>query len=207
MSRLVLASGNPGKLREFGSLLAPKGWELVSQASLGVKETDEPFGTFVENALRKARNASDQTGLPALADDSGICVPLLQGAPGVYSARYASREGQGEGDEANNAHLISQIKRAMGGPLSEAMLAGKDNARSLTSAYYYCVLVWVDHGLDPCPRIAEGRWWGEVLAEPLGEGGFGYDPYFLIPPLGTTAAQMSLAQKIKSVIVPRLLNV
>jgi XTP/dITP diphosphohydrolase len=197
MSRLVLASGNQGKLREFGQLLAPKGWEVVSQASLGVTETDEPFQTFVENALRKARNASAQSHLPALADDSGICVPSLGGAPGVYSARYASRSGQGEGDQANNAFLLSELNRASRGdarPLLKSSL-GESARQGLAQAYYYCVLVWVDHETDPCPKIAEGRWWGEVVAEPRGDGGFGYDPYFLIPELGLTAAQMNPSQK------------
>lgn len=192
MNRLVLASGNQGKLREFGDLLAPKGWDVVSQAAMGVKETDEPFDTFVENALRKARNASAQTGLPALADDSGICVPLLAGAPGVFSARYASRARQGEGDQANNAHLVAELVRATSG---QAPSLSSPSREGLSTAYYYCVLVWVDHHADPCPKIAEGRWWGEVLAEPRGAGGFGYDPHFFITPLGLTAAQMSAEQK------------
>ncbi len=199
VSRLVLASGNQGKLREFGQLLAPKGWDVVSQAALGVKETDEPFETFVENALRKARNASAQTGLPALADDSGICVPLLDHAPGVFSARYADRAGRGEGDAANSAHLVSELIRRGGNKLACAVqptATGKDKVNfGLAPAYYYCILVWVDHATDPCPKISEGRWWGEVLAEPLGDGGFGYDPHFLIPSLGLTAAQMSAEQK------------
>ncbi len=199
MNRLVLASGNQGKLREFGQLLAPKGWEVVSQAALGVKETDEPFETFVENALRKARNASAQSGLPALADDSGICVPVLDNAPGVFSARYADRAGRGEGDAANNAFLVSELRRqgrnAFTDGVATAARAQDRHNPGLASAYYYCILVWVDTATDPCPRIAEGRWWGEVLAEPQGDGGFGYDPHFLIPPLGMTAAQMSVEQK------------
>jgi XTP/dITP diphosphohydrolase len=198
MRRLVLASGNQGKLREFGQLLTPKGWEVVSQALLGVKETDEPFETFVENALRKARNASAQTGLPALADDSGICVPKLNHAPGVFSARYASRAGRGEGDVANNTFLVSELLRlattegAMGGQSTPSQAK---ESQSLGLAYYYCVLVWVDTASDPCPKIAEGRWWGEVMATPLGDGGFGYDSHFYIPQLGLTAAQMSAEQK------------
>jgi XTP/dITP diphosphohydrolase len=198
MRRLVLASGNQGKLRELGQLLTPKGWEVVSQAQLGVTETDEPFETFVENALRKARNASSQTGLPALADDSGICVPGLNHAPGVFSARYASRAGRGEGDAANNAFLVSELLR-LGSPKAALGLQstqGQDRAnQSLGPAYYYCVLVWVDTASDPCPKIAEGRWRGEVIAAPLGDGGFGYDPHFYIPQLGLTAAQMSAEQK------------
>ena len=181
MKKVVLASGNAGKLREFSQLLVPRGWEVLSQASLGVKETDEPHGSFVENALRKARNASKQTGLPALADDSGICVPVLSGAPGVYSARYAQRAGRPspEGaDQANNLHLVDQ-------------LAGRADRR----AYYYCVLVLIQSVDDPCPIIADGRWWGEVLEMPRGQGGFGYDPYFLIPSLNQTVAQLSVADK------------
>jgi XTP/dITP diphosphohydrolase len=196
-NRLVLASGNQGKLKEFTQLLSPKGWEVIAQSSLGVKDVDEPFDTFVENALRKARHASAQSNLPALADDSGICVPVLGGAPGVYSARYASRAGQGQGDQANNAQLIAELQRVQKGHLPGAkdQDRGEDRGKALAPAYYYCVLVWVDHALDPCPKIAEGRWWGEVLAQPQGEGGFGYDPHFFIPALGLTAAEMSAAQK------------
>lgn len=178
MGKVVLASGNRGKLREFGEMLGPLGWEVVPQSQLGVTETDEPFETFLENALRKARNASLQTGLPALADDSGICVPALQGAPGVYSARFAARAGAGEGDEANNRHLLT-------------CLQGLADRR----AWYYCVLVWVAHAGDPCPLVAQGRWWGQVLEAPRGSGGFGYDPYFLIPSAGVTAAEMTAVQK------------
>jgi XTP/dITP diphosphohydrolase len=197
MNRLVLASGNAGKLRELGQLLEPLGWQVVSQASLAVKETDEPFTSFVENALRKARNASAQTGLPALADDSGICVPVLNGAPGVFSARYAQRAGGGEGDLANNAFLVSELQKlpASAAGVGLGNLEQKQSPQSLATAYYYCVLVWVDHASDPCPKIAEGRWWGEVLPEPQGRGGFGYDPHFLVPELGLTAAQMSAEQK------------
>ncbi len=178
MQRLVLASNNPGKLREFGALLAPLGFDVVTQGELGIPEAEEPFATFVENALAKARHASRLTGLPALADDSGICVQALGGAPGVYSARYAQMAGQARSDAANNAHLVSQ-------------LAGKLNRH----AHYYCVLVFVRHAEDPCPIIAEGLWHGEVVDAPRGAGGFGYDPHFLLPRLGKTAAELSPEEK------------
>jgi XTP/dITP diphosphohydrolase len=178
MQRLVLASNNPGKLREFGALLAPLGFDVVPQGQLGVPQADEPFGTFVENALAKARHASRLAGMPALADDSGICVQALDGAPGVYSARYAQMAGRAKSDAANNAHLISQ-------------LAGKLNRR----AHYYCVLVFVRHAADPCPIIAEGVWHGEVVDAPRGAGGFGYDAHFLLPDLGKTAAELPADEK------------
>ncbi|SPD63913.1 dITP/XTP pyrophosphatase [Cupriavidus taiwanensis] len=178
MRRLVLASNNPGKLREFGALLAPLGFDVVTQGELGIPEAEEPFATFVENALTKARHASRLAGLPALADDSGICVQALDGAPGVYSARYAQMAGQAKSDSANNAYLVSQ-------------LAGKLNRH----AYYYCVLVFVRHAEDPCPIIAEGVWHGEVVDAPRGAGGFGYDPHFLLPALGKTAAELPPEEK------------
>ncbi len=178
MQRLVLASNNPGKLREFGALLAPLGFDVVPQGELGVPEAEEPFSTFVENALAKARHASRLASMPALADDSGICVQALDGAPGVYSARYAQMAGQAKSDAANNAHLISQ-------------LAGKLNRR----AHYYCVLVFVRHAADPCPIIAEGVWHGEVVDAPRGAGGFGYDAHFLLPDLGKTAAELPSEEK------------
>ncbi|CAG9179248.1 RdgB/HAM1 family non-canonical purine NTP pyrophosphatase [Cupriavidus pinatubonensis] len=178
MQRLVLASNNAGKLREFGALLAPLGFDVVPQGELGVPEAEEPFATFVENALAKARHASLLAGMPALADDSGICVQALDGAPGVYSARYAQMAGKPKSDQANNLHLISQ-------------LAGKLNRR----AHYYCVLVFVRHAADPCPIIAEGVWHGEVVDAPRGAGGFGYDPHFMLPDLGKTAAELPAEEK------------
>ncbi|WP_423196446.1 MULTISPECIES: RdgB/HAM1 family non-canonical purine NTP pyrophosphatase [unclassified Cupriavidus] len=178
MQRLVLASNNPGKLREFGALLAPFGFDVIPQGELGIPEAEEPHATFVENALAKARHASRLAGMPALADDSGICVDALDGAPGVYSARYAQCVGKPKSDAANNAHLISQ-------------LAGKLNRR----AQYYCVLVLVRHADDPRPIIAEGTWAGEVVDAPRGNGGFGYDPHFLLPALGKTAAELSAEDK------------
>jgi XTP/dITP diphosphohydrolase len=178
MQRLVLASNNAGKLREFDALLAPLGLEVVPQGELGVPEAEEPHATFVENALCKARHASRLTGLPALADDSGICVDALEGAPGVHSARFAQMAGQARSDGANNAYLISQ-------------LAGKVNRH----AHYYCVLVMVRHADDPCPVIAEGTWAGEVVDAPRGANGFGYDAHFLLPDLGKTAAELSAEEK------------
>ncbi len=170
MKKLVLASSNPGKLREFEALLAPLGMEIVPQSSLRVAEADEPHGTFVENALAKARHASRRTKLPALADDSGICVAVLGGEPGVHSARFA---GEPRSDARNNEKLIE-------------MLTDKDNRR----AHYYCVIVLMRHAEDPEPIIAEGSWAGEIIAEPRGENGFGYDPHFFLRDLGKTAAEL-----------------
>ncbi len=175
MNRIVLASGNAGKLREFEHLLAPEGFEIVPQGALGVPEAEEPHFTFVENALAKARHAAAHTRLPALADDSGICVAALGGEPGVHSARYA---GEPKSDARNNAKLV-------------AALAGRPDRR----AHYYCVIVLVRRADDPEPLIAEGRWHGEVIDAARGEGGFGYDPYFLIPSLGRTVAELDAATK------------
>ena len=172
---LVLASNNAGKLAEFAQLLAPLGFAIKSQRELDIPEAEEPFGTFVENALAKARHASSLSGLPALADDSGICVPALGGAPGVQSARYA---GEPRSDAANNAKLVSDIA-----------------AHADKSAYYYCVLVMVRHADDPQPIIADGVWHGQLIEQPRGQGGFGYDPYFFLPSLGKTAAELSAQEK------------
>jgi len=173
--KLVVASNNPGKLREFDQLLAPLGWETISQKELGVPECDEPHCTFVENALEKARHAARCTGLPALADDSGLCVHALGGAPGVYSARYA---GEPKSDEGNNQKLIAD-------------LAGQPDRR----AHYVCVLVFVRHADDPQPIIAEGEWHGEIVDVARGQGGFGYDPYFFLSEFGVTAAELDSAEK------------
>ena len=184
MNKLVLASSNPGKLREFEGLLAPLGIEIVSQASLRLAEVEEPHGTFVENALAKARHASRRSGLPALADDSGICVNALGGQPGVASARFAGAAppggmpGRESQDARNNEKLI-------------ALLAGKDDRR----AHYYCVVVLMRHAEDPEPIIAEGSWAGEIVAQPRGANGFGYDPHFFLPDLGKTAAELGQDQK------------
>lgn len=183
MQTLVLASGNAGKLREFSALLSPLRWQIKPQSFWNVPEAAEPHPTFIENALVKARQAAQHTGLPALADDSGICVPALKGEPGVHSARFAARlDGLPEpalrSDERNNARLIELLHDA-----------------SDRRAYYVCVLVFLRHANDPQPLIAEATWWGEIVSEPRGEGGFGYDPYFFLPTLGCTAAQLSAEQK------------
>ncbi len=173
--RLILASNNAGKLKEFAQLLEPIGFDLHPQGEFNVPEAEEPFGTFVENALAKARHASRLTGLPALADDSGVCVNALGGAPGVYSARYA---GEPKSDARNNEKLVADL----------ALQADK-------SAYYYCVLVYVRHADDPQPVIADGRWNGEIIAQPRGANGFGYDPHFLIPSLDKTTAELDPVRK------------
>jgi XTP/dITP diphosphohydrolase len=176
--KVVLASNNAGKLREFAALLGAAGIELIPQGALNVPEAEEPHPTFVENALTKARHAARLTGLAALADDSGLCVRALRGAPGVYSARYAQRAGGEKSDAANNARLIAELQ-------------GVADRR----AYYYCVLALVRYADDPEPLIAEGRWQGEIVDAPRGAHGFGYDPYFFIPSLNATAAEMAPAVK------------
>lgn len=173
--KLVLASNNAGKLKEFSALLAPLGVTVIPQGQLNVPECPEPHYTFLENALEKARHASHVTGLPALADDSGICVETLGGKPGVLSARYA---GEPKSDERNNAKLIEKLQ-------------GKTNRR----AWYYCVLVLVRHADDPQPLVADGMWYGEVQDSAAGEGGFGYDPYFYLPEFGCTVAQLAAEDK------------
>lgn len=170
MKKLVMASNNVGKLREFQALLAPLGWEVIPQAELGVSEAEEPHCTFVENALAKARHAARATGLPALADDSGICVTAFGGAPGVLSARFA---GEPKSDEANNALVLQRLADVID-----------------RRAHYVCVLVMVNSADDPQPVIAEGEWHGEILRAPRGEGGFGYDPLFWLPELEQTAAEI-----------------
>lgn len=172
---LVLASNNRGKLAELSQLLSPLGFVLTAQGELGIPEAEEPYLSFVENALAKARHASRLSGLPALADDSGICVPALGGAPGVKSARYA---GSPSSDAANNAKLLHELA-----------------AHSDKSAYYYCVLVLVRHADDPQPVIADGRWLGEITSTPRGQGGFGYDPHFFLPGLGKTVAELDAHDK------------
>lgn len=175
LGRLVVASNNAGKLREIDHILAPLGIELIPQGRLGVPEAEEPHRTFVENALAKARHAARHTGLPALADDSGICVDALGGEPGVHSARFA---GEPKSDARNNEKLIEAL-RGVG----------------VRDAHYYCVMVLVRREDDPEPVIAEGRWHGTVIDSPRGEGGFGYDPYFLLPAHGLTAAELPAEEK------------
>ena len=174
-AELVVASNNPGKLREIGQILAPLGIEVLPQSAFGVPEADEPHGTFIENALEKARHAAAVSGLPALADDSGICVDALGGAPGVHSARYA---GEPRSDERNNARLLEAL-----------------GDRPDREAHYYCVIVLMSHPQDPEPLIAQGLWRGEILRAPRGSGGFGYDPLFLDPQIGQTGAELAPARK------------
>lgn len=175
--KLVLASNNSGKLRELQAMLAPLGWQVIPQGELGVTEAEEPACTFVENALIKARHASRATGLPALADDSGLAVAALGGAPGVYSARYA---GPGANDTRNNAQLLTALAHC------------GENQRG---ACFHCVLVLVEHPEDPTPLISHGRWPGSILREPAGDNGFGYDPLFYVAEKGCSAAQLSAGEK------------
>jgi XTP/dITP diphosphohydrolase len=184
MKKLIIATSNPGKLREFEQMLVPIGYEIVPQRELGISDAEEPHETFVENALAKARHASRMANMPAFADDSGICVAALGGEPGVHSARYAGEPAPGEAggrdaqDARNNAKVL-------------AALASVADRR----AHYYCVIVLVRHADDPEPLIAEGRWHGEVVLEPRGANGFGYDPYFYVPAFGRTAAELAPEEK------------
>jgi XTP/dITP diphosphohydrolase len=175
MKKLVLASNNAKKMKELDALLAPLGFEIIPQGQLGIAEAEEPFGTFIENALTKARHAARHSGLPALADDSGLCVRSLGGAPGVFSARYA---GEPKSDARNNAKLLAD-------------LAGHDDRR----AHFVSLLVLVRNADDPQPIIAEGEWHGEILSIPRGADGFGYDPLFYVPSCCQTAAELDAATK------------
>ena len=175
MHKLVIASNNPGKLRELQLTLASLSIEILTQAQLGIDEAEEPHCTFIENALAKARHVSRISGLPALADDSGLCVAALGGAPGVQSARYA---GEPKSDSRNNEKLLQAME-------------GVADRR----AHYYCVLVLVRHADDPQPLIAEGEWHGEIAQQMLGEGGFGYDPLFWLPQLNKMSAELSRDEK------------
>lgn len=179
--KLVLASNNAKKLAELQALFAPLGIELVTQGSLGIAEADEPFDSFVENALAKARHAARASGLPALADDSGLSVDALGGAPGVRSARYALDAGGEKTDAANNERLLGE-------------LAGKASPQD-RGARFVCALVAVRSATDPEPLVAMGRWSGRILAAPRGVGGFGYDPLMFIPSLCKAVAEMSAAEK------------
>ena len=177
MKQLVLASGNSGKLRELSAILEDLGYELHAQSEFKVSEVAETGTTFVENAIIKARHAAEHTGLPALADDSGIEVDALDGAPGVYSARFS---GPGATDAANNALLVEKLRNV-------------DPAER--SARYRAVIVFMRHAADPSPLICEGSWEGMIQLEPAGNGGFGYDPYFYLTDLGCTSAQLSAEEK------------
>jgi XTP/dITP diphosphohydrolase len=173
--RLVLASDNKGKLAELRALLEPMAVQVEAQGALGIAAAEEPFDTFVENALAKARHAAARAGRAALADDSGLCCEALGGAPGVRSARFA---GDGAGDAANNGLLVRRLD-------------GVADRR----AHFYCIVVALRAADDPEPLIAHGRWHGRIVDEPQGGGGFGYDPHFLLPELGLTAAQLDAARK------------
>ena len=175
MQKLVLASNNAGKVREFAALLAPLQFEVIPQGALGIPSAEEPHQTFVENALAKARHASAVSGLPALADDSGICAHALNGAPGVLSARYA---GEPANDAANNQKLIKNLQE-----------------KANRGAHYVCALVFVNGASDPEPLIVQTRWYGKFIDEAKGANGFGYDPHFFLPGLGLTAAELSSEQK------------
>ena len=175
MEKLVIASNNAGKLREIRHLLEPLGIEVLPQAQFKISEVDEPHRTFIENAIVKARHACERTGLPSLADDSGICVNALNGQPGVLSARYS---GEPKSDERNNLKLIDAL-----------------SSQADRSAHYYCVLVLLRHAEDPQPIIADGSWHGEIVPDKRGDGGFGYDPHFYLPDLGKTAAELPMEQK------------
>ncbi len=181
--KLVIASNNVGKLNEIGAILAPLDIEIVAQSTLGVSEAEEPHCTFVENALAKARHASHHTGLPALADDSGICVDALNGAPGVHSARFAGLPADGVAgrtsqDARNNQKLLEVLAR-----------------ETNRNAHYYCVIVLVRRADDPQPIICEAEWHGEIVQTPRGTGGFGYDPLFLITALKKTGAELTTEEK------------
>ncbi|OHY99633.1 RdgB/HAM1 family non-canonical purine NTP pyrophosphatase [Salinicola sp. MIT1003] len=181
IDNLVVASGNRGKLAEFQQLLGPLGLRVQPQSDFGVTDVEETGLTFVENAILKARAAARASGLPALADDSGLAVDALAGAPGIYSARYAGEANNGESkDAANNAKLLAALK---------------DVPEGERTARYWCVLVYLRHADDPVPLIVQCDWKGDILAYPRGNGGFGYDPLFWIPECGMSVAELSAEEK------------
>ena len=175
MQKLVLASNNAGKVKEFQELLAPLDFQVIPQGDLGISSAEEPHHTFIENALAKARHASAASGLPALADDSGICVHALGGLPGVLSARYA---GDQSNDAANNLKLIAALKE-----------------KTDRGAHYVCALVFIHSVNDPEPLIVQTRWYGQIVDQAIGNNGFGYDPHFFLPEEQCTAAQLESMQK------------
>lgn len=177
MQKVVLATGNAGKVREMADLLADFGLDVVAQSDLNVISAEETGLTFIENAILKARHAAQITGLPAIADDSGLAVDALGGAPGIYSARYA---GEDASDEQNLQKLLTALENV------------PDDRRQ---AQFHCVLVYVRHATDPVPLVFHGSWDGEIARAPAGAGGFGYDPIFTVPELGKTAAELSKEQK------------
>lgn len=179
LKKIVLASNNAGKVKEFNLLLAPLGLEVIPQGLLGIPSCEEPFPSFVENAITKARHASKLSGLPALADDSGICVDALGGLPGVLSARFSlSDQKKDPSDEDNNQLLIKKLANI-----------------SNRAAHFTCTLVFLQSEIDPEPLIATGKWHGEVIDSPRGSAGFGYDPHFFIPSLNKSAAELSAEEK------------
>ena len=177
--KIVLASSNSGKLREIQAVLNQQRYQLIKQSELNVPDVPETGTTFVENAIIKARHAAEHTGLPALADDSGIEVDALQGAPGVYSARYAGTHGE---DDANNAKLLQELKGV---------------ADAQRTARFQCVIVYMRHAQDPMPLVCEGTWEGKILHTPKGSNGFGYDPLFFVPTHGCSSAELDPAEKNK----------
>lgn len=177
MQKVVLATGNPGKVREMADLLAAFGLNIVAQTELGVESAEETGLTFIENAILKARHAAAVTGLPAIADDSGLAVDALGGAPGIYSARYAGEEAS---DQQNLLKLLGALENVPDGQ---------------REAHFHCVLVYLRHAEDPTPLVFHGSWQGEITRSAAGEGGFGYDPIFFVPALGKTAAELSKAEK------------
>ena len=174
-TRVVVATGNPGKVRELTEALAGLPFELVAQGELGIEAAPETACTFLKNALGKARHAAGQSGLAAIADDSGLVVPSLGGAPGIHSARYAGADAT---DADNNTKLLREL-----------------GTRTPCAAYFTCCLVYIASPADPAPVVAAARWHGEIIASPRGVNGFGYDPHFLVPNLGKTSAQLPLAEK------------
>jgi len=177
MQKVVLATGNPGKVRELADLLADFGLNVVAQTELGVDSAEETGLTFIENAILKARHAAQITGLPAIADDSGLAVDALGGAPGIYSARYA-------GVDASDRQNLDKL-----------LVALKDVPQGSRGAQFHCVLVYMRHAEDPTPLVFHGSWAGEIAFESAGAGGFGYDPVFYVPELGRTAAELSRDEK------------
>ncbi|HBV90484.1 MAG TPA: non-canonical purine NTP pyrophosphatase, partial [Pantoea sp.] len=177
MQKVVLATGNPGKVRELAELLSAFGLDIVAQTDLGVESAEETGLTFIENAILKARHAAQITGLPAIADDSGLAVDALGGAPGIYSARYA-------GEEASDQQNLEKLLQAL-----ENVPDGQRQAQ------FHCVLVYLRHAEDPTPLVFHGSWQGEITRSAAGSGGFGYDPIFFVPALGKTAAELSKAEK------------
>ncbi|MBO1927302.1 RdgB/HAM1 family non-canonical purine NTP pyrophosphatase [Thiomicrorhabdus sp. 6S2-11] len=180
MQKVVLASGNKGKLKEMSEILAPYGFDIVPQSEFFSDEADETGLSFIENAILKARFAAEKSGLPAIADDSGIEVSALNGKPGIYSARYSEGEVQQVSDESNLQKLLTDMQ---------------DVADDKRQASYYCAMVYVAHAEDPTPIIGLGRWYGEILREKRGDGGFGYDPVFWVDEFGKASAELSKEQK------------